>query len=327
MFSPASDSTPVVNAQTPTSSDERKCPSVDCAPSMAPSSLERPSPIASSIEPEMSITSSTDDGLRICVHWSIAAETTSTAGLGSVTAGPAGSTPYSAVNSSPSGAAASSGRKPYSGRIFCAASVCRNAAKAAPAVACTSRHPVGAEHGDGVVRPHRAARRVDRDELLFRRRQRLARLHGVRVGVALVVVEQRRLFERHSRDVARAAGAVLGLVVEPRQHLAGGVAVVDHALLEHPRELGRGGHVVGGQIGGLAGCLVRLHQDRREPRRRGVRVGLRDLERAPQRLADARPALADPEQSASKSAMPISVPGQPSALAIVSGTPKTTACG
>ena len=103
MFSPASDSTPVVKAQTPTSSVERKWPSVDCAPSMAPSSLERPSPIASSIEPEMSITSSTDDGLRICVHWSIAAETTSTAGLGSVTAGPAGSTPYSAVNSSPSG--------------------------------------------------------------------------------------------------------------------------------------------------------------------------------------------------------------------------------
>ena len=75
------DSTPVVNAQTPTSSVERKWPRVACAPSIAPSSFERPSPIGSSIEPEMSITSSTDDGLRIWVHWSIAAETTSTSGL------------------------------------------------------------------------------------------------------------------------------------------------------------------------------------------------------------------------------------------------------
>ena len=57
-----------MNAQTPTSSVERKWPSVACAPSIAPSSFERPSPIGSSIEPEMSITSSTDEGLRICVH-------------------------------------------------------------------------------------------------------------------------------------------------------------------------------------------------------------------------------------------------------------------
>ena len=36
------------------------------------------------------MTSSTEDGLRICVHWSIAADTTSTSGRGSVTAGSGG---------------------------------------------------------------------------------------------------------------------------------------------------------------------------------------------------------------------------------------------
>ncbi len=93
MLRPADELTPVVNAQTPISSVERKWPSVACAPSIAPSSFERPSPMASSIEPEMSMSSSTDEGLRICVHWSIAAETTSTSGRASDTAGFSGSTP------------------------------------------------------------------------------------------------------------------------------------------------------------------------------------------------------------------------------------------
>ena len=127
-----------MKAHTPTSSVRRKWPSVFCAPSMAPSSLERPSPIGSSIEPEMSMTSSTDDGLRICVHWSMAADTTSTGGFGSVTAGFAGSTPYSSVKSLPSGTDSSSGRKPYSGRISCASCVCTKAANASPASRCSA---------------------------------------------------------------------------------------------------------------------------------------------------------------------------------------------
>ena len=289
--SPASDSMSVVNAHTPTSSVERKWLRVACAPSIAPSSLERPSPIGSSIDPEMSMSSSTEDGLRICVHWSIAAETTSTSGRGSVTAGPAGSTPYSAVNSSPSGTDSSSGRKPNCGRMRCAASVCRKLGERGSRLRLHGRHPLGAEHRDRVVRPHRSALGVDRDELLLRRRQGLARLNRVRVGVALVVVEQRGLFDRHGRHVAGAARAVLRLVVQGGEHLAGGVAVVDDALLEDPREVRGGGDVSRGQVVGLAGRLVGLHQDRREARGRRVRVGLGDLERSPDRLADTRPSL------------------------------------
>jgi hypothetical protein len=115
-------------------------------------------------------------------------------------------------------------------------SVCRNSTNAWPAAFCFGAHPRLVEDDGGVVGPHRAAGRVDRDELLARRHELLAGLHRVAVGVALVVVEERGLLDRHRRDVRRAAG-VARTLVERLEDRAGRVAVVDRAGLEGAGEL------------------------------------------------------------------------------------------
>ncbi len=125
-----------MKTQTPISSELRNADSVSRALATAACSFVRPGVTGSSIDPETSMSSSTADGLRIDCQLPMAAVTVASEGLGRLTRGPAGSTPTSALRCPLTSAAGSTGRKPYRGRICCAAGVLRNATNACPGARC-----------------------------------------------------------------------------------------------------------------------------------------------------------------------------------------------
>ncbi len=132
-----------------------------------------------------------------------------------------------------------------------------------------------------MIRDEGALLRVDRDQ---RHRRRRVVAEGLRValGVALVVVPDRLLLDRHRRDVREALAAVVG-ALQVREERQRDVAVVHDRGLHPAHEVLHLGLLDPGdrEVTREPGRREVRSDERMQPRGREVRVGLPELERAP----------------------------------------------